>query len=222
MSSRVEDQDGPLQRWQKLGLRGLTASDLLALIAATTPSEAEEKLALATRLLGARGINALADMAPADLAELGEKDPDVCLRILAAIELGRRTGASNKGVFQEIRKPKDVVAQFLYLADEPQEHFCALFLSTKNGIIGRRTIHIGTVNASLVGPREVFREAVRMGAAAVIVAHNHPSGDPEPSPEDLEVTRLLKSAGELMDIPLLDHVIIGHNRHVSLKERKQI
>jgi len=90
-------------------------------------------------------------------------------------------------------------------------------LDAKNQLIRRADVHIGTANSSLVGAREVFREAVKDGAVGIIVAHNHPSGDPTPSPEDVAVTRQLRDAGKLLDIPLLDHVIIGESRHVSLR-----
>jgi DNA repair protein RadC len=91
-------------------------------------------------------------------------------------------------------------------------------LNSANGVIRKALIHIGTLTMSIVGPREIFREAVRDGASSIIVAHNHPSGDPSPSPEDIEITRILIDAGKLLDIPVLDHVIIGHRRYSSLNE----
>ncbi len=105
------------------------------------------------------------------------------------------------------------------LMGEPQEVFCALLLNAKHRTIGYVEISRGTLTASLVHPREVFRAAIAMNAACIIVAHNHPSGDPEPSPEDREVTQRLVDAGKLLGIPVLDHVIIGLGRHVSMKER---
>lgn len=218
----MKDLEGPLERAQRFGLRSLSAGDLLSLIGSPDSPAAQELLPRATSLLAARGINALADLSPADLAELGEHDESLVLRLLAAVELGRRTGLSNKGEKKAIGRAKEVAAHFAYLQDEAQEHFCAMFLNSKNGVIGTRTIHVGTLNMSIVGAREVFREAVRMGASSLIVVHNHPSGDPDPSPEDIECTQALVQAGKVLDIPLLDHIIIGHNRHTSLKERKLI
>jgi DNA repair protein RadC len=100
-----------------------------------------------------------------------------------------------------------------------QEHFVCLYLNTKNQVIHRQTIFIGSLNASIVHPREVFREAVRRAAASVICAHNHPSGDASPSREDIEVTKRLVECGKMIGIELLDHLIIGDNKYVSLKEK---
>ncbi len=218
----LADIEGPYERFQRFGVRGLSASDLLALLGGCDEDKAQELLPLATSLLASRGINGLVDLSIADLAELGETDPILTVRLLSAVELGRRSGVSNKGERKTISRAADVARHFAYLQDEGQEHLCAMFMNVKNGVIGSRTIHVGTLNMSVVGAREVFREAVRCGASSVIVVHNHPSGDPEPSPEDLESTASLVAAGKLLDIPVLDHIIIGHNRHVSFKERKLI
>ena len=104
------------------------------------------------------------------------------------------------------------------LRDEAQEHFMLLLLNTKNQVIDMPTISIGTVNGSLVHPREVFRAAVRSNATGIILVHNHPSGDPTPSKEDCLVTARLAEAGQMMDIPVLDHIIIGDDKYISLKE----
>ncbi len=218
----MPQEEGPFERLQRFGLRGLSVNDLLSVVGAADSESMCNLLPLATRLLASRGINSLGDLSHADLAELGVNDEILSQRILAAMELGRRAGLSNKGEKKTITKAKDVVEVFGYLADESQEHFCALFLNTKNGIIGLRTIHVGTVSMSVVGAREVFREAVRMGASSIIVVHNHPSGDPEPSPEDITATQTLKEAGAILDVPVLDHIIIGHNRYVSFKEKRLI
>jgi DNA repair protein RadC len=105
------------------------------------------------------------------------------------------------------------------IADEAVEVFGVLLLNGKHRVIGWAEVSRGTLTSSLVHPREVFGPAVRMGAAAVVVAHNHPSGEPEPSTEDLEVTRRLRDAGRLLGIPLLDHVVVTHDDHVSLRDR---
>ena len=100
-----------------------------------------------------------------------------------------------------------------------QEHFVDLFLNVKNQILHKQTIFIGSLNASIVHPREIFREAVKRSAASIICAHNHPSGNPTPSAEDVDVTKRLLEAGKLMGIELLDHVIIGDHQFISLKEK---
>ncbi len=142
-------------------------------------------------------------------------------RLLAAVELGRRAAVASLGEKgPPVTKSEEAYALFEDLAEQKQEHFCAAFFDSKAHLIVRKVIHIGTLNMSVVGAREVFREAVRHNAASVIVAHNHPSGDPEPSPEDVKVTQALKKAGELLDVPLLDHLVIGHGkkRYVSLND----
>ena len=121
-----------------------------------------------------------------------------------------------------IRSPEEVyqaAKQLLALHEKPQEHFCILCLNTKNKIVGVHTISIGSLNASIVHPREVFKAAILNNASRIICLHNHPSGDPEPSKEDIEITRRLVEAGEIIGIEVLDHVIIGEQRYLSMKER---
>ena len=120
-----------------------------------------------------------------------------------------------------IKSPAEVyqaAKQLLALHEEPEEHFCILCLNTKNKIVGVHTISIGSLNASIVHPREVFKAAMLNNASGIICLHNHPSGDPEPSREDIEITRRLVQAGEIMGIEVLDHVIIGEQRYFSMRE----
>ena len=105
---------------------------------------------------------------------------------------------------------------------EQKEHFCVILLDTKNHIIGFREVSIGSLSASVVHPREVMLEAVKAHAASIILVHNHPSGDPSPSREDVNITDQLCKAGKIIDIPVLDHIIIGHNHFISLKEKGMI
>lgn len=144
--------------------------------------------------------------------------PAKACQIKAAIELGRRVN-THPPEQPKIGSPGDVAA---LLTDElrylKQEHFMILLLDNKNKVIKTETISIGTINASLVHPREVFVKAIRQHAAAVILAHNHPSGDPRPSAEDRAITKRLLESGELLGIPVLDHVVIGGADYVSFKE----
>jgi DNA repair protein RadC len=105
-----------------------------------------------------------------------------------------------------------------FLADADREAFVALCVSTRNDLLGYNVVSVGSVNASIVHPREVFKAAVLLNAASLIIAHNHPSGDPAPSREDREVTRAISDAGRVLDIPLHDHVIVGEERYFSFKE----
>ena len=121
-----------------------------------------------------------------------------------------------------IKSPAEVyraATQLLALHEEPEEHFCIFCLNTKNKIVGVHTISIGSLNASIVHPREVFKAAMLNNASAIICLHNHPSGDPEPSREDIETTRRLVEAGEILGIRVLDHIIIGEERYLSMGEK---
>jgi len=146
--------------------------------------------------------------------------PSSAARIKAALELGRRVLNDAIDERPQIRAPAD--AANLLMAEMSlleQEHFKVLLLDTRNRVLAAVTVYIGSLNSSLIRIGEIFREAIRQNAAAIIVAHNHPSGDPAPSPEDVAVTRNIISAGKLLDIECLDHLVIGQQRFVSLKER---
>ena len=162
------------------------------------------------------GIRNLVELTPADLTAQG-LDGFEAARFLALLELGRRMGSAARGPVKSIDGPQDVFDLCHDLRDQKREFFVAILLDTQSGVMRRATIHVGTLTASLVGAREVFREAIRDGASSIVVAHNHPSGDPTPSPEDVQVTRQLMMAGSLLDIPVQDHVVIGDREYRSLK-----
>ena len=143
----------------------------------------------------------------------------MALKIHAIFALSKKLYVSKKEETERITSPKDAMKILEYLKFEKQEHFVCLFLNTKNEVLSRKTIFIGTLNASVVHPREVFNEALRVSAAAIILGHNHPSGNPTPSPEDIEVTERLIECGFTMGIEIIDHVIIGDNNSISLKEK---
>ncbi len=120
----------------------------------------------------------------------------------------------------KINTPEDVYAQALTLiTDYQKEHFVTLYLDTKNKILHKEVVSIGSLNANIVQPRDVFRPAVQRGATHIVVAHNHPSGDPSPSQEDIEITKKLVEGGKILGIDVLDHVVIGDSRHFSMKEK---
>lgn len=148
------------------------------------------------------------------------------MKFAAIMELVKRTQISTSKKINQIHGPEDVAHYLLPLfGNENKEHFVVLFLNTKHHIIKHEVISIGSLSASVVHPREVFEAACKNHAAAIIVAHNHPSGDTTPSREDIAVTDRLVKAGKIMDIPVLDHVIIGSNgsgRYCSLKEKGEI
>lgn len=210
----------PRERLARAGESALSTAELLAIILRTGVG-GENVLNMAARLLTAYG--GLLGLARASFAELeGEKGLGKAKvsQIKAALELGRRLLVEAPEERVAIRSPADV-AQLLMaeLAAMEQEHFQVLYLDTRNRVLGADTLYIGSLNTSHIRVAEVFREAVKRNCAALIVAHNHPSGDPSPSPEDVAVTRQLIEAGQLLDIELLDHLVIGHQRFVSLRER---
>jgi len=138
-------------------------------------------------------------------------------RITAALELGRRASAEIRHPGDRVRGPRDVFDRMEpRLRDLPQEEFHALLLSARHSVVREVFITRGILDASLIHPREVFRPAIAQSAAAIILVHNHPSGDPTPSAEDRAVTRQLADAGRAVGIPVLDHVVIGRGRYVSL------
>jgi DNA repair protein RadC len=174
----------------------------------------------AERLLAARGLEAWVRLDPeaclSEALRLGGESP--AARVLPAVcELARRALGPAPGV--ELARPEDVVPWLAEWREARREHFVAFDLNARHQLIARRLVSVGSLSASIVHPREVFQPAVAASAAGLIVAHNHPSGDPEPSPEDVAVTRRLREAGELLGIELVDHVVVAGRGYVSLKAR---
>lgn len=169
--------------------------------------------------LAAIDLRELSIMSKAELMEVGMKE-SVAIKLMAVFGISKKLAETKSNELVTVRTPKNVadvlMEEMRYLK---QEHFVCLFLNTKNQIEGKKTVSIGTLNSSLVHPREVFKEAVKRSTSAIIVVHNHPSGDPTPSREDIEVTKRLIKSGDIMGIDLLDHIVIGDGKYVSLKER---
>jgi DNA repair protein RadC len=210
----------PRERFVQNGPQSLSNHELLALLLGTGSRE-ESVLQLANRMLAQfEGLRLLKDATLEELTEIKGIGMAKAINVLAAVEIGRRIANHTLEERYVIRSPEDGAK---YLMNDmrflSQEHFVCLYLNTKNQIIHRQTIFIGSLNASIVHPREVYKEAVRRSAASLICVHNHPSGDPTPSREDIEVTKRLSEAGKIVGIELLDHLIIGENKYVSLKEK---
>ncbi len=174
----------------------------------------------AARLLAARPLEGWARLSPlacADEAARTLGDGPAARTVPALFELARRALGPAPGV--EMARPEDVVPWLAEWREARREHFVAFDLNARHQMIARRLVSVGSLSASIVHPREVFQPAVCASAAGLIVAHNHPSGDPEPSPEDVAVTRRLREAGELLGIELLDHLVVAGRGFVSLKAR---
>ena len=220
MIKELPADERPREKMKERGAQALGNSELLAILLRTGNFQ-ESALRIAENLLDRQG--GLAGFGNATLEEfeqikgVGEAK---AITVMAAIELGRRVTTLAPVERPIIRTPDDVAAllmpRFRY---ETKESFIAILLSTKNHVLKTPVISVGSLNASIVHPRELFREAINASAAAVILAHNHPSGDPAPSPEDVSLTRKLVDAGKLLDIPVLDHIVLGDGKYISFKEK---
>jgi DNA repair protein RadC len=216
----IPSDERPRERLLSFGADALSTAELLAILL-RTGTEQRSAMGLADHLLSAfGGLRGVAALTVEELGTVHGIGPAKAAQIKAAIEFGRRLVSASPEERPHIRSPRDVYNLIgPALRDEKREHFIALLLDTKGGVIRQRTVSIGDLSSSLVHPREVFLEAVRHSAASLVVAHNHPSGDPTPSPEDARVTRRLAEAGELLGIDVVDHIVLGDNRWVSLKEK---
>ncbi|MBC8103460.1 MAG: DNA repair protein RadC [Cytophagales bacterium] len=210
----------PRERLLHYGADALSTSELLAILL-RTGTEQRSATGLAEHLLTEfHGIRGVAGATIHELAQIHGIGPAKAAQIKAAIEFGRRLVAASPEERPKIRSPRDIYDLLApALRDEKREHFVAVLMDTKGGVLRTRTVSVGDLSSSLVHPREVFAEAIRYSAASIIVVHNHPSGDPSPSPEDAAVTRRLVEAGELLGIEVLDHIVLGDGRWVSLKEK---
>src|SRR5690625_1602079 len=220
MIKDVPKEDRPRERLLAFGASHLSNQELISILIGSGTKEASA-LDLSNRvLMHFEGIRLLADATIEELTSIRGIGEAKGVSILAAIEIGKRLNQQRPEEKYIIRSPEDgadyVMEEMRHLK---QEHFVALFLNTKNQVIHQQTIFIGSLNASIVHPREVFREAVKRSAATIICVHNHPSGDPTPSQEDIHVTRRLVESGKIMGIELLDHLVIGDRKFVSLKEK---
>lgn len=216
----IPSDERPRERLLQYGADALSVSELLAILL-RTGTEKYSALGLADHLLSTFGsLRGVAGATIEEMSRIHGLGPAKAAQIKAAIEFGRRLVASSEEERPKVRSPQDVYNLLgPTLRDQKREHFIALLLDTKGGVFRQVTVSVGDLSSSLVHPREVFTEAVRRSAASILVAHNHPSGDPTPSPEDAAVTRRLVEAGSLLGIEVLDHVVLGDNRWVSLREK---
>ncbi len=230
MSSKAEynltikelpSSERPRERLLHYGANALSNAELLAIILRTGTRD-ENVVRLAQRLLS--GYGGLAGLARANTAELAAErglGPAKTTQLKAALELGRRLLAESPEERPQVRSPADAASLVMSeMSLLEQEHMRVLLLDTRNHVLASPTVYIGSLNTSLIRVGELFREAIRANAASLIVVHNHPSGDPTPSPEDVAVTRQIAEAGRLLGVEVVDHLIIGRQRFVSLKERR--
>lgn len=210
----------PRERMLQLGPEFLSNTELIALLL-RTGTAGESVTHLAERLLSKTGgLKGLIDLSLAELTEIKGIGPAKAVQLVAGLELGRRFTRTLPEEKIKLQSPEEAAS---YVMDEmrylKQEHFVCLFLDTRHHIIEKKCLFKGSLDASIVHPREVLKAAISVSAAAFICVHNHPSGDPSPSREDVEVTDLLLQASLAVDINMLDHIIIGDQSFTSMKER---
>ena len=223
VTSRIEDlqlDQRPRERLARLGASVLSTAELLAILLRAGVA-GENAVQVGQRLL--KEFNGLAGLQRASYAEIcaqhgvGEAK---AAQIKAAIDLGRRLASQSPQDRPVVHSPEDAADLVQYeMSALEQEQLRVMILNTRNHVLGIKTIYQGSLNSSQVRVGELFRPAIRDNAAAVIIIHNHPSGDPSPSPDDIAITKAIIEAGRLLDIQVLDHLIIGQGRFISLNRR---
>ncbi len=216
------EDERPREKMLKQGASSLSDAELLALVIRTgDPVTKQSAVDIGRQLLLDFGsLRALAAATVAEICRTRGNGPAKATAIKAALEMGARLNTDRLANGERFTSPEQVYRHFHYsFRDRRKEYFITLLLDGKNRIIREVRISEGSLNQSIVHPREVFSPAVRDSAAAIILVHNHPSGDPTPSREDREITRRLKEAGELMGVAVLDHIIIGDGDFVSFSAR---
>jgi len=212
----------PRERLMKHGASTLSEAELLAIILRVGTVQ-ENVVELSKRILREYSLRDLCQLSLGELKQFhGINDAKAC-QVQACAELASRIYTTKAGEKTSIDSSKDVY-ELIYpeLRFTKKENFFCLFLDTRNNLIRKELVSVGNLNTSVIHPREIFRSAIKESANSVILVHNHPSGNPEPSRDDLEITKLLINAGKLMGIHVLDHVVIGENGHVSMADRNLV
>lgn len=217
----LPNEERPREKLLRFGAAAMSDVELLAILL-RTGSRQESVIKLAERLLvmyREQGLGGLARLEPRQFARLKGIGMVKAVTIAAALELGKRL-AERPGQDKKTIDSPQAAADYVMarLRDETREHFLAMLLDTRHHVLDMPVISIGNLNSSVVHPREVFKQAVLASAASIILLHNHPSGDPKPSREDINITSNMVRAGQIIGITVLDHIIIGDNQYISMKE----
>ena len=217
----VPKTERPREKLISKGPQNLKDEEFLAILLGTGV-EGKNVIEVAKQILNKYSKKRLLKLTYNDLSKIKGIGPAKACTILAAAELVKRALKIGEETLPVIRSTKDVIAQVGYLRNKLREHLVATYLNARNEMLFRKHIFIGTLDANIAHPREIFSEALRQNAAAIILVHNHPSGDPELSKADLEITKRILEAGKIMGIDVLDQVIITKNKVFSFKENKLI
>ncbi len=214
-------EERPREKLIQQGAASLSDTELLAILLRTGTSSVSV-LHLAEEVLAKyqdKGLVSIMNISPQEIATVHGVGLAKAATIVAAVELGRRLSTKAAQKLEKIEGPEDVARYASpILRFEQKEHFLVMLLDVRNRVLAMPKVSIGSLTASVAHPREIFREAIRYSAANMILIHNHPSGDPTPSREDIQITKQMMKAGEIMGIPVLDHVIIAGDGFLSLKE----
>lgn len=214
----IPDGERPRERLLSAGAQSLSTAELLAIVLRTGTQD-ENVLHLAERILARyNGLHGLAQASPTELQQIKGLGAAKAAQILAALELSKRLMTVPPQSQPLIRTAADAARLVMDMSTLRQEHVRVVLLDATHHLIAIPTVYIGTLNASVMRVSELFRDAITRNSPAIILVHNHPFGDSSPSPEDIELTRLIASAGKLLDIALIDHLIIGTHGWSSLKE----
>ena len=212
----------PREKLIAKGSENLKDEELLAILLGTGV-EGKSAIEVAKQILNKYSKKRLLQLSYDDLAKTKGIGSAKACTILAAQELVTRALEIRDESLPQINSVKDVLAQAVYMRDKTREHLMALYLNARNELLYKKPMFVGTLNANIVHPREIFQEALKQNAGSVILVHNHPSGDNEPSQDDLEITKRLIEAGKIMGIDVLDHIIVAKNKPpFSFKENKLI
>ena len=211
----------PREKLIAKGPQNLKDEELLAILL-RTGIEGKNVLEIARQILRKYSKKRILKMKYEDLIKIKGINSAKACTILASIELIKRALEVGEETLPKIESIKDVIAQMSYLRDKTREHLAALYLNARNELVFKKHIFVGTLDANIAHPREIFEHALTNHASSVILVHNHPSGDAEPSQDDLEITKRITEAGKIMGIDVLDHVIITKNKVFSFKENKLI
>jgi DNA repair protein RadC len=220
MIKELPADERPREKLLANGPEAMSNAELIAILL-RTGTRRDSALRLAERLLvNYGGIGGMGGLSPREISKIKGIGSAKSVAVAAAIELGKRMSLLAATERLIIHSPQDIADLMMpRLRYETKEKFIVVLLTTKNHVLATPVVSVGTLNSSVVHPRELFREAINYNAASVVLVHNHPSGDPSPSQEDVVLTRKMNEAGCVLDISVVDHVIIGDGKYVSLKEK---